>query len=226
MKVAFNFVQLEKELENLVQYSTGYLEGVTLGKTEFLKRLGEGTKVVLEKYIDANARMNPQALHHVYEWYKTGSPEARLFNISYTISNLGLSMKSTLSQSKTIKNGSREPFYNKAKIMEEGLPVTITPKRSDVLAFEIDGEMKFSKNPVEIEHPGGTETAGAYEKAFDDFFHFYFKQSFLRASGMMQYLNNPKTYKKNFAAGVKGGGKQLGKKTGYTWISNAAIGVE
>jgi hypothetical protein len=225
MNVTFNLTQLEKDLNNLVQYSTGYLEGIQVGKT-FLKRMGQGTKVTLEKYIDANARLNPQALHHVYEWSKVGSPKARLYDLTYTISNLGLSIKSKFSQSKSIKAGSMEPFYNKAKIMEEGKSITITPKKSPVLAFDIDGQEIFTRNPVDIEYPGGREVQGAYEKIFDEFFQFYFKQSFLRASGMMQYLNNPVMYKKDFPLGVKGGGKSQGKKTGYTWIANATIGVE
>ena len=33
-------------------------------------------------YIDAKARTSPLALHHVYEWKKTGNPGSRLFEIN------------------------------------------------------------------------------------------------------------------------------------------------
>ena len=53
----------------------------------------------------------------------------------------------------------------------------------------------------------------------------YFTQAFLRASGLMDYIQNPKIYKQNFAAGAKQG-KQKGISTGFKWITNAKIEVE
>ena len=49
---------------------------------------------VLKQYVDASARSNPKALHHIYEWYKTGSSNSRLYDFDYTISNIGISFKS------------------------------------------------------------------------------------------------------------------------------------
>jgi hypothetical protein len=127
MKVIMNDAAFKKDMKNIMNYSIGFLEGVQAGKVKFLNNLGVMTKEILEQYIDSNARVNPEALHHIYEWSKVGSPDARLYNINYTISNLGLSFVSTFKQSTSIKDGSLVPFYNKAKIMEEGTPVTIRP---------------------------------------------------------------------------------------------------
>jgi len=74
-------------------------------------------------------------LHHVYEWYQTGSPAARLFDINYISNQIGLSFNSTFRQSVSIKSGSKVPFYNKAQIIENGIPVTIRPVSSEVLSF-------------------------------------------------------------------------------------------
>lgn len=222
MQVIFDDRQLMKDLRNVVEYSTGYLEGVRLGKKNFLKEVGIGVKERLESFIDSSARVNPQALHHVYEWYQTGSPEARLFDIKFTTSNIGLSLKSSFRQSSTIKDGSSVPFADKAMMMENGVSVTIRPRKSDVLVFEDGGETVFTKTPVRIEDPGGTEVHGAYEQAFDSFFRDYFSQSFLMSSGMAQYLSNPMLYKQNFKA-AKTGGKSLGIETGVRWIMNAGV---
>jgi hypothetical protein len=224
MKATFNSNQFKKEMSNVVDYSLGFLEGVQKGKSTFLKTLGIQTVETMKDFIDSNARVNPQMLHHIYEWNATGSPDARLYDISYTVSNLGLSFKSSFSQSISIKNGSKVPFYNKAKIMEDGIPVTIKPKNAQVLAFDVNGETVFTKNPVKVNNPGGTEVQGGFEKVFDMFFNKYFSQAFLRVSGVAKYLENPDIYKKNLSAGKKIG-KTKGVSTGYRWIANAGVGA-
>jgi hypothetical protein len=222
MKVIMNNAAFKKDMKNIIDYSIGFLEGVKVGKTPFLNNMGIMTKELLEQYIDSNARVNPEALHHIYEWYKVGSPDARLYDINYTISNLGLSFVSTLKQSTSIKDGSSVPFYNKAKIMEEGSPVTIRPRKSNVLVFEDGGETVFTKGEVFIQSPGGPPTKGAFENVVNTFFNRYFTQAFLRTSGISQYLSNPVVYKANLKAG-KSSGKSRGYQVGYRWIANAGI---
>jgi hypothetical protein len=225
MRVVTNSKQFELQMNNIVKYSMGFLDGVERGKTIFLKNLGAGTIQALAAYVDVSAKGNPRALHHIYEWYQTGSPNARLFDLDYTVSNLGLSITSTFKQSRTIKEDSNEPFYNKASIMERGIPITITPKRSSVLVFEEGGNTIFTKNPVTVRNPGGDEVQGSFEKTVDEFILRYFKQSFLRASGIYDYIKKPVLYKKNIKAGSKLG-KSKGIDTGFRWIANAKIGVE
>lgn len=225
MRVTFNDTLFQKEMNNIIDYSLGFLDGVKLGKQKFLKNLGEGTIEVLKQYIDSHAKMNPEMLHHVYEWYQIGSPNARLYDLSFTISNLGLSIKSQFKKSQSLARGSTTPFLNKAQIMELGKTVKVTPKNNGVLAFEDDGESVFTKKEVTIKNPGGDNVAGSYQKVFDEFFNIYFRQSLLRASGLYDYISKPSLYKKNLAAGAKAG-RPKGLSTGYTWIANATIGVE
>jgi hypothetical protein len=160
----------------------------------------------------------------VYEWYQTGSPAARLYELSYTVSNLGLSVKSNFTQSQSLSETSDTPFYNKAKIMESGKSITVKPKNSSVLVFEVDGETVFTSSPVTIDQPGGPAAEGAFEAIFDEFMLRYFKQSYLRSSGIYEHIKNPILYKKNFAAGSRMG-KSLGVSTGFKWIANAGVGV-
>lgn len=222
--VRINQAKFVSDMNNVVQYSLGFLDGVKRGKRIFLNNLGLGVKKMIETFVDANARSNPQMLHHVYEWSRTGSPDARLFDINYTVSNVGLSFYSSFRQSNSIKPGSTVPFYNKAKIMEEGIPVIISPKRSNVLVFEDNGETIFTKQPVEVLNPGGTQAQGGFEKTINMFFTRYFTQSFLRLSGVDRYLNNPEIYKKNLQKG-KVSGKSAGVSTGYSWIVNAGVNI-
>jgi hypothetical protein len=211
-----------KEMNNIMNYSIGFLDGVKMGKQEFLANLGKNTSQILQQFIDANARVNPEALHHVYEWSRTGSPDARLFDINYTVSGLGLSLKSNFRQSTSVKMGSNVPFYNKASIMENGIGVTISPTRSNVLAFEDDGELIFTKNPVSVSNPGGDNVEGSFQRTFDDFFRNYFTQAFMSSSGIGRYLSNPAAFKKDMRRGSKMG-RSKGISTGYRWIVNAGL---
>ena len=215
--------QFKREMNNIVDYSIGFLEGVKGGKTVFFNNLGRETIKVLKEFVDMNARIDPAMLQHVYEWYRVGSPDARLFDIEYTVSNQGLSIYSTLSQSSSIKSGSTTPFYDKARIMEKGIPVTIRPKKSKVLVFEDNGETVFTKNPVTVNNPGGEDAEVGFEQVLDIFLNQYFRQSFLRSSGLSDYIKSPKAFKTNLRAGAKYG-KGFGYSTGYKWIANAVIG--
>lgn len=220
LKLKVNNKKFMREMDNLVNYSLGFLDGVKQGYPAFLRQLGASIIEALKQYVDANARVNPQLMHHVYEWNQVGSPEARLFDVQYAIVGTGLSFSSTFKQSQTIKQGSNVPFYDKANIMENGIPVRIVPKKR-VLAFDVDGEQVFTQKPVTIDRPGG-DTQGQYEKAFESFFNRYFTQAFLRSSGIATYLENPVDFSKNFHSG-KQGGRSRGVQVGMNWITKAGL---
>jgi hypothetical protein len=215
-----NSKQFMKEMDNMVNYTYGFLDGVKQGYPSFINQLGATIIEALKEYIDANARVNPQLLHHVYEWDQTGSPNSRLFELSYRQVGPGLSFNSTFSQSRSVRSGSSVPFYDKANIMEAGIPVTIIPKNR-VLAFEDNGETVFTSKPVRVENPGGN-VQGEYERVFNSFFNRYFTQAFLASSGILTYLQNPMDFDKNFSAG-KRGGRSLGVQVGRSWISKAGL---
>lgn len=219
IRVKFDSAGFMKDMNNIINYSTGFLEGAQAGKTKLFQALGAETIELMKQFIDANARTNPSALHHVYEWYQTGSPDARLFDLEYTISNLGLSFRSTFSQSTSIRDGSTVPFYDKARMMEAGVSVTVRPRKAKALRFEVDGQEVFTENPVHINNPGGEGVAGSFEQVFDSFFGNYFTQSFLRISGLLDHLSNPIAFKRDLPMG-KRGGKAKGLATGFRWVAN------
>lgn len=209
-----------RDMDNIVNYSLGFLDGVKQGYPSFLQQLGATMTEALKAYVDSNARVNPQILHHMYEWNKAGSPDSRLYDISYRVEGAGLSFNSTFRQSMSVKDGSNVPFYDKARIMENGIPVTIIPKQR-VLVFEEDGETIFTTKPVRVDNPGG-QVQGEFERVFDSFFNRYFTQSFLESSGIASYLRSPVDFKKNFSSG-KRGGRARGVTVGKSWIAKAGL---
>lgn len=201
-------------------YSEGFLIGAELGKDKLAQSIAKNGVEMFKEFVDQNARVDNQLYHHIYEWYQAGSPEARLFDINYTIRDGGISFNGTFSQSRSVSKNSTVPFYNKAEIMERGLPITIKPVNASVLSFNVDGEQVFTPNQVTIENPGGSHVMGSFERIFDLFFKQHFKQSVLDMTGITRYLSNAKAYKDNLKSG-KLGGKARGVEVGYNWITKA-----
>jgi hypothetical protein len=219
-KIQFDDQKFLKEMNNLVAYSEGFLSGAKDGKQNLLKNIGKTITEIAGQFIDTNSRLDPAALEHVYEWYQTGSPSGRLFEIDYIVSGTGLSFNYTFSQSTSIQQGSTVPFYNKAEIMEAGIPVTIKPRFAEVLTFDYNGEEVFTKKPVVVTTPGGVRAKDGFKDTVEVFFKQYLSQTFLDVTGLKQDLELAKPFKKNVAAGAKQG-RSLGYKVGFEWVSKA-----
>ena len=218
ISVKFDDKELFNDIMNIAKYSEGFVEGAQRGKPKFLQELGVITVEMAKEFIDTNARLDPQRLHHIYEWYLTGSPDARLYDIDYTVSNSRVAFKHSFKQSQSVSRGSTVPFYNKAQVMESGVPVTIKPKSANVLVFDVDGETYFRPGPIKVDNPGG-QVQGQFNKVLDIFFNQYFTQAFLRSSGIAFNLENPAEFHRNLR---KRSGRSEGIKAGYNWIVGAA----
>jgi hypothetical protein len=96
MRVKFDDKAFIKDMDNIIKYSYGFLEGVQTGKRKLYERLGPEIVELASQYVDVNARVTPELLHHIYEWGKSGSPKARLFDIDYKINNLGITFSTSL----------------------------------------------------------------------------------------------------------------------------------
>lgn len=218
ISVKFNANKFIKDMNNFIEYNVGFIDGAQKAKPVMMKNLAIKIEEILGNFIDTMARVDPQRLHHIYEWYQTGSPNARLFEINYVTTNGGLTFSYTFSQSTSISRGSKEPFYNKAMIMENGVPVTIAPQSSKVLVFEQDGKTVFTRKPITIEHPGGDNVRGSFAATVKMFFSDYLSQSMLDVTGIRAQLRDMSEYKRNVSKS-KNGGYSLGVRTGEQWIS-------
>jgi hypothetical protein len=214
----FDDAQFTKDMKNITEYMYGFVDGTKAGKPQLMNLLGVSVKTILEEFIDSSARVDPESLSHVYEWYQNGSSDARLFDILYTPSGRGLSFGFTLRQSSSIKDGSKTPFYDKARIMEYGVPVTITPTKAQALSFDIDGKTVFTKKSVTVENPGGAAAEGGLKNAFTQFFTQYISQALLDVTGLRKHFEIASEFNDGFRS-AKSGGRSLGTKMGIKWIS-------
>jgi hypothetical protein len=85
--------QFDKDVKNIIQYSLGFFDGVKQGMPSFYKNFGLQVLEGLKTFIDSNARVNPELLHHMYEWNEAGSPDARLFDIDFYVVGNGLTQE-------------------------------------------------------------------------------------------------------------------------------------
>lgn len=140
-------------------------------------------------YYDSLARRNKYLHKHVYEFGQGGDKDNRLFkaNISAT-GNAALIKYSFLTSKKPNKNG--QVFRNKAMIMEQGKPVIISPKKSSVLAFEINGQKVFTSRTIKIRYPGGKRVAGSFTKKLNEFMKSDKAKIVLQSSGFFKTIDN------------------------------------
>ena len=220
ISVKFNEAQFSKEMNNIIQYSEGFLEGVQRGKRKMMENFAAEIKESFREYVDSMAKVSPQTLHHIYEWGEVGNSSARLFEINCEVRDGGISAQGELRQSSSVKRGSRVPFYNKAEVMERGMPVRIRPVASDVLAFKDGAQDVFVKGEVTVQNPGGSETNGSFSSTFDSFFGTYFSQVFVLSSGVLQNMGNPADFAKNLTRG-KNFGRSAGVFVGQMWAERA-----
>ena len=222
LHVRFDSKELNKMLGNTVSYSYGFLDGVDVEQIEFNRRLGEYTMEALGMFIDSKARMNPDSLHHVYEWGQVGSKGGRLFSFKSKASKRVVHFYGDFLPSKSISPTSSEPFVDKANVMENSIDIVIEPKNSNVLAFEDDGEMVFTVASIYIDNPGGDAVSGSFGRVVEEFFQGYFTNAFLKP--FIQRLSTAKEFSDYFPSGAKRG-KTPGITAGRKYMRSTGVEV-
>jgi hypothetical protein len=154
------------------------------------------------QYVDAQARLKPKSLHHVYEWNKVGNPSQRLFNLtlvdqgglSFRVGrNFKISKSSVPSKNK--KQKKRYVFANKASVMEQGMPVVIRPRSAERLVFELDGRAVFMPKgtSVIVKRPGGKSATNQFSLSFGRFFGGQLVNASIKSSGFQRLFNSRMT---------------------------------
>ena len=220
INVKIDAMQLNKTLNNVVDYSNGFLKGIDMKSIEFNNEVANFTHAALNKYIDSQARMNPLRLHHVYEWGKAGNQASRLFEFDTRVLGKTISFSGKFLPSKSVSNTSSEPFVNKANVMENDIQVVIEPKNSDVLVFENNGGTVFTTNAIYIDHPGGDEVAGSFGETVSNFFDNYFTNGLLKP--LINKLSTASEFTASFSSGARSG-SNVGIRAGKEYLNLKGI---
>jgi hypothetical protein len=219
MTLLIDTSDLEMVLKSTAEYCAGFIAGGEDGLPVLLTKMGQVITEAMGLWMDAMAGGNHAALHHVYEWYQTGSAGARLFEYDFTVGGNTIIITGETQSSSSIPNGSRVPFYNKADVMESGQSVTISPVNVNYLHWDD----VFTPNDVFVAHPGGPATVGSWARYSNKFFTEYLSQSLLIA--MLADLATADEFAASFPAGARGGGFGTGFSAGYKWITSPDVGV-
>jgi hypothetical protein len=220
--VRFDAKDLINTLRNTTEYTKGFLTEVKVLEPNITNKISGLSIDVFYEYLDGLARNHPGMLHHVYEWGQVGDPFARLFLLNKVIAGNRGTINAEFLQSNSISETSTTSFYDKASVMEEGIPVVVNEKDARVLFFEIDGEEFFRNGPIYIANPGGSEVRGSFLKAFNEFYTNYFTNFYLKSIGFYKHFENPKDFVLNFNSAVKSGGASgKGKKAALSWIQSS-----
>lgn len=179
-------------------------------QAKFTKTVFDQIQKDFGSYIDAQARVRPKSLHHVYEWKRVGNPNARLFKLK-VISQEGISFKIGYEflDSKTLvptdKGVHRHVFANKAFIMEEGMPVIIRPRFAERLVFEVPGGSVFMPKgkPVTVSRPGGKAATNQFKLSYGKFFSGNLVNNSIKNSGFQKLFGISMAKALKVPAGIK-----------------------
>lgn len=190
---------------NVAQISAAlYYQANVIAKLTNNKRFKEVFKKTIysqimedfNNYIDAKARTSPKSLHHVYEWKKTGNKNARLFSLTMIDGQgisfkIGYEFKDSKSFVPTSRGRRKHVFKNKASIMEAGQPLTISPRTSQRLVFESNGETVFMPigRSVTIKSPGGKKSTNQFDLAYSQFFRGNLVNESIKKSGFQRIFS-------------------------------------
>lgn len=153
------------------------------------------------EYIDAQARVKPKQLHHVYEWDKIGNAQARLFKLKRIDSGqLSFKVGYEFQPSKSFARGNenskrRHVFVEKASVMESGMPLTISPRAAERLVFEVNDYTVFMPKgaSVLVAKPGGVAVKNSFQAAHKVFFTGNLVNEAIKKSGFQRLFNSSMT---------------------------------
>jgi hypothetical protein len=215
---------LMSTLKNTIDYSSAYLAELNRNKKLLNEKVGSLSIDVFYEYLDSLARSHPGMLHHVYEWGQVGDPQARLFELTLSVNGTSAVIDAQFLESEIPADNASEPFYDKATVMEEGIPVTIKEVDAKALFFEIDGEEFFRVGPITIMNPGGAATRGSFVQAFNEFYGQYFIDFYLNSIKFYKYFSDHNQYEKYFSSAAKGSAASKGRLAAMSWIMNSPGG--
>lgn len=171
-----------KKIETQVKKKISGMQEIVLPRslTEISKAIFTITGKQFIRSINRDAKASKN-LSHIYEWKKSGINTKRLFvlnrdsvqNGHLVISTKFLKSKEPVPIKKELlrpgRNGktvtAKNIFRDKARIMEEGNPITIHPRKYLVFPGK-GGRLVFIKKPnsVIVRNPGGRGTTNSYKK--------------------------------------------------------------
>jgi len=201
------------QISAYVYYTAQVISKLTTSKSfqnKFSKTLFDQIQADFGAYIDAQARVKPKSLHHVYEWKRTGDMNARLFKLN-KLSQDGLSFRldyellPSRSLVPTSKGKHRHVFANKASVMEAGMPVVIAPRAAERLVFESNGITVFMPKgaSVTVRRPGGAGARNQFGLAYSIFFSGQLVSNSIKKSGFQKIFNSGMTKALKLPANIK-----------------------
>ena len=191
------------QISAAIYYKASVVSKLTTNKvfqTKFTKTLFDQIQNDFGDFIDAKARTSPKSLHHVYEWKRVGDKDARLFKLN-KVSQNGLSFKIDFEYlpSKALVpdnfGKARHVFQNKAAVMELGMPIRISPKSAERLAFEVRGSTVFMPKgaSVTVRNPGGAKARNQFKLNYSRWFSGALVSNSIKRSGFQRMFNSSMT---------------------------------
>jgi hypothetical protein len=179
---AFNTGKFPEKVFALATYDSTILER-TYNKPENKRKISRGAAFLVKNYfdvyMDALARKATKSYHHIYEFDRAGSKDARLFKGVISDVPGGAALSYTFTQAKQ-PNREGYAFPNKAEVMEAGEPITIRPKTKAYLKYQLRTQSRYGGHYMKgwvmskesfVPNPGG-DVGGNFEREIAHFMRY------------------------------------------------------
>ena len=211
-----NFNIPKKDIDYLFKQINKKIDGIKAVAsptvmTSFAKAAFEITGFAFLKAVDNAAVRNKGRFHHVYEWGTAGDPRGNVGNPAERLFYLkrsgvlygDLVIESKFKKSVTVqpmppeflipgKTGRivtrRMPFWNKAEVMEENIPIQMTRAEGFFPFIKNDGgsrRLGFARS-VSIMNPGGPKTTHAFRDFMLEWYNSKMPAQVFRQSGFLE----------------------------------------
>lgn len=207
-----------RSIKNVAGYTDGFVTATIEERLMFNIKLGTIIVSMLYAYIDSKAKLEPESLHHVYEPQMLGDPDGRLFELGMEATAAGIVITGGFLRSAVSADERFDPFYERARIMESGISISIEPQDGGVLSFMDDGELVTISTGVFVEHPGGPEVEGSFGRAVDTFLSTYLIKGII--DPIIKKLSTPEEYANSLVEGSRSG-RSAGLAAGKKYMNGA-----
>jgi len=119
--ISLNMTEFNQTMKDVLAYSNGFINGANQNQQYLNEQIAEIIKEAFYKYVDSVARLDPDRLHHVYEWGQVGSDAGRLFRIEAFSGKQSIRFVTEFQQSTSVSPSATEPFVEKASTWRKDL---------------------------------------------------------------------------------------------------------
>lgn len=198
IRTKFDVAPFTKTVQQVAKYYTDVVSTLNAAIPIINRGIANDVVSTAYQYFDSMAASG-NGIEHMYEFGHAGDPSMRLYRITQQAGAAGTVLSYEFIEARVPTPDSDKVFRDKARIMEQGVSVTIRPVDATILAFNVGGEDVFTRGPV-ITTPG-KNVAGNFSNMFNDYMQYVAPNTIRRSVNKINRFYNVKASSSTLTGG-------------------------